>query len=130
MTRYLLDSNHLANGIRKVSALRERIREMRRKGHKFATCWPALFELEMGIAQTKDAEACHRNLRILLKEVRIRPLDWGLLGTFGQLHMQLKSRGRVLSFVDKVLAALAIIEDATILTADLDFQSLPEIRTE
>jgi hypothetical protein len=35
-----------------------------------------------------------------------------------------------LSLVGKVLAALAINEEATVLTTDLDFQSLPELRTE
>jgi predicted nucleic acid-binding protein len=61
MNRYLLDTNHLSDAIGKVSALRDRIRQMRRQGFKFGTCWPALFELEMGMAQTKDPAACRRN---------------------------------------------------------------------
>jgi predicted nucleic acid-binding protein len=73
MRKFLLDTNHLSDAIGKVSALRERIRQMRRQGFKFGTCWPALFELEMGIVQTKDPEACRRNLRIFMKEVRLRP---------------------------------------------------------
>lgn len=129
-TRYLLDTNHLSDAIGKVSALRDRIRQMRRQGHKFGTCWPAIFELEMGMVQTKDPETCRRNLRILLKEVRLRPLDWDLLPVFGQIHLRLKKQGRALSIVDKMLAALAERENATILTADTDFQALPEIRTE
>ena len=65
-----------------------------------------------------------------MKEVRLRPLDWDLLQVFGQLHLRLKTHGRALSLVDKVLAALAQRDNATILTADADFQSLPEIRSE
>jgi predicted nucleic acid-binding protein len=84
----------------------------------------------MGIVQTKDPVACRRNVKILLKEVRIRPLDWDLLDTFGHIHLLLKKRGRILSFVDKILAALAMNENATLLTTDLDFQGLPELRTE
>jgi predicted nucleic acid-binding protein len=90
MKRYLLDTNHLSNAIGKVSRLRDRIRQMRRQGLKFGTCWPALFELEMGMAQTRDPAACRRNLRILLKEVRIRPLDWDLMQAFGKVHLRLK----------------------------------------
>jgi predicted nucleic acid-binding protein len=130
MNRYLLDSNHLGEAIGKISSLRDRIRQACRQGCKFATCWPAIFELEMGIVQTKDPVACRRNVKILLKEVRIRPLDWDLLDTFGHIHLLLKKRGRILSFVDKILAALAMNENATLLTTDLDFQGLPELRTE
>jgi predicted nucleic acid-binding protein len=86
MKRYLLDTNHLSDAIGKVSPLRDRIRQMRRQGFKFGTCWPAIFELEMGMAQTRDPAACRRNLRILLKEVRIRPLDWDLMQVFGKVH--------------------------------------------
>ena len=86
--RFLLDTNHLSDAIGRVSALRDRIRQVRRQGHKFGTCWPAIFELEMGMVQTKDPEACRRNLRILMKEVRLRPLDWDLLQVFGQLHLR------------------------------------------
>jgi tRNA(fMet)-specific endonuclease VapC len=130
MTRYLLDTNHLSDAIGKVSPLRERIRQMRRLGHKFPTCWPALFELEMGVAQTADPKGCHRNLQILLKEVRIRPPDWNVMVAVGEVHVLVKKRGCILSFVDKTLAALARLESATVLTTDLDFQAIPEIRTE
>lgn len=130
MRNFLLDTNHLSDAIGKVSALRDRIRKMRRQGFNFGTCWPALFELEQGMVQTKGPAACRRNLRLLLKEVRIRPLDWDLMQAFGQVHVALKKQGRALSFVDKVLAALALQEKATVLTTDGDFQALPQIQTE
>ncbi|HZZ80945.1 MAG TPA: type II toxin-antitoxin system VapC family toxin [Gemmataceae bacterium] len=129
-TQYLLDTNHLSDAIGKVSSLRDRIRHMRRLGHRFATCWPALLELEMGIAQTKNPEACRRILRILMKEVRLRPIDWDLLPIFGDIHIRLKRQGRVLSLVDKLLASMATREGAVILTSDKDFEALPEIRVE
>lgn len=130
MTLYLLDTNHLADAIGKISPLRDRIRQKRREGAKFICCWPALLELEVGIAQTKDLPGCHRNLKTLLKEVRIRPLDWNLMRAFGEMHLLAKKRGCALSFVDKLLATLAYDENAVILTTDLDFQGLPEIQTE
>jgi predicted nucleic acid-binding protein len=68
--------------------------------------------------------------RILLKEVRIRPLDWDLMQAFGKVHLRLKEQGRALSFVDKLLAALAQHENATLLTTDSDFEALPDVRTE
>jgi len=59
-----------------------------------------------------------------------RPLDWDLLPVFGRIQLRLKAQGRALSLVDKLLAAMAQREDATILTTDADFQALPEIHSE
>ena len=130
MTRYLLDTNHLSHAIGKISPLRDRIRQSRRQGNKFITTWLNLYELEVGIVQTKNPVSCHRNLKTLLKEVQLRPLDWDLMSTFGQMHLLAKNRGCALSFVDKLVAALAMHENAIILTADTDFQGLKEIQTE
>jgi len=52
MIWYLLDTNHLSEAIRPVSAIRTRLRKERLAGHVFGTCVPALGELETGIQQT------------------------------------------------------------------------------
>jgi predicted nucleic acid-binding protein len=63
MAGYLFDTNHLSEAIRKTSALRDRIRAAHRRGHRFATCWPVLCELEAGICQMARAEAHRRTLQ-------------------------------------------------------------------
>ena len=127
---YFLDTNHLSHALGKVSTLRDRIRQGRRQGFRFGTCWPALFELEVGMSQTREPEVCRRNLKVLLKEVSIWAPDWKLMRGFGEVHHLLKQRGRILSHTDKVLAAMARIEKATLLTTDRDFEAIPEIKTE
>src|SRR5687767_1875142 len=62
MKGYLLDTNHLSAAVRRVSPIRDRIRETHRKGIPFGTCWPVLCELEFGIAQTADPEGYRRTL--------------------------------------------------------------------
>jgi hypothetical protein len=52
MADYLLDCNHLSAALRKVSAVRDRIHEGRKAGHRFISCYPVLCELEVGIQQT------------------------------------------------------------------------------
>jgi predicted nucleic acid-binding protein len=46
------------------------------------------------------------------------------------IHHDLKRRGRVLSQVDMMLAALARQMTLTIITSDQDFTALPDIPTE
>ena|SRR5258708_7753363 len=130
MAGYLFDTNHLSDAIRKTSVLRDRLRGAHRRGHRLATCWPVLCELEAGICQTARAGAYRRTLRGLLKEIRIWAVDWKSVRLYGELFKKVKKKGRVLSHVDLVLAALATQFKVTLLTTDKDFQATPELKTE
>jgi tRNA(fMet)-specific endonuclease VapC len=128
--RYLLDTNHLGAAIAPVSQLRQRIAEDIRQGIRFGTCIAALCELEVGIRQTARPDAYRRQRDRLLTQVRIWPVELDLVDSFGAVRDELRSRGRVLSHVDVVLAALARSMRLTILTTDRDFEALPDIAVE
>ena len=130
MAGYLFDTNHLSDAIRKTSVLRDRLRAAHRRGHRFATCWPVLCELEAGICQMARAESYRRTLHSLLSEIRFWAVDWKSVRLYGELFKKVRKKGRTLSHVDLVLAALASQFKVTILTADKDFQATPEIKTE
>jgi tRNA(fMet)-specific endonuclease VapC len=130
MAAYLLDTNHLSAALNKVSPVRDRIFRAKREGARFATCWPVLCELEAGIVNTKQPERNRRTLGDLMEKIRIWPQDWVVVRKYGEIVQLLSRRGRVLSPVDVTLAAFALIENATLLTTDLDFQALPEIQVE
>jgi tRNA(fMet)-specific endonuclease VapC len=130
MTRYLIDTNHLSEAINKVSHIRDRLIGSARKGNKFGTCIPALCELEAGIQQIPRAASSRHRLDTLLEHVRLWPLDRTVAEAYGSLHLTLAKRGRALSFVDVVLAALALNMKGVLLTSDRDFEALPELQTE
>lgn len=130
MAVYLLDTNHMSAALAPVSRVRERIHQSRRAGTKLGTLVPVLCELEVGIQQTSNVDACRRELDKLLKQVRIWPLEPGVARVYNTIYLDLKSRGRVLSQVDMMVAALARIMKLTVLTTDRDFNALPDIRTE
>ena len=66
MNRYLLDTNHLGEAVRRVSVVRDHIQQALRQGARFGTCGPALCELLVGILQRKDGKATRRRLEGLL----------------------------------------------------------------
>ena len=70
------------------------------------------------------------NLEALLRQVRIWPLDLRTAALYGVIHQDLKRRGRVLSQVDMMLAALARQMNLTLVTSDNDFAALPDIPIE
>jgi tRNA(fMet)-specific endonuclease VapC len=130
MPGYLLDNNHLSVAIARVSQVRERMVQLHRSGTRFGTCFPVLCELEAGIQQTRDPAAYRRRLEQLLHHTRIWLVDQQIARLYGQTYLELKSRGRVLSQVDMMLAALARSMNLTVLTSDRDFEALVDIRTE
>ena len=130
MTKYLLDTNHLSKALEVQAPLRERIGLARHRGARFATCWPALCELEVGLVYLADASRHRRMLATLMRHVRIWPLHWQIVNRHGLIAKATRDHGRILSPVDLMLAGLAWEEKAILLTADQDFQAIPEIHVE
>ncbi len=125
-----MDSNHLSAAIARVSHVRERIYQGCQTGVRIGTCIPVLCELEAGIQQTHDPSAYRRRLHQLLGKVRLWPMDQQIAQAYGQVYLDLKSQGRVLSQVDMMLAAVARSMDLTVLTCDRDFEALKGIHKE
>ena len=130
MALYLLDTNHLSAALNDEAGVRDKLRELRLRGDRVGTCVPALCELQVGIAQTSRREHNQRLLRELMRQVRIWPLDQKCSERYGELYHELRRRGRALSQVDIMLAAMATHLSATIVTTDRDFEALPGIRVE
>jgi tRNA(fMet)-specific endonuclease VapC len=131
MTRiYVLDTNHVGAAINPVSRLRDRMIQEHRPGARFRTCVPVLCELDIGIQDSGKAESFRRQLKILLKTMKLVPLESAIAQEYGLIFRELRSKGRVLSQIDILLAALVRGSDWTLLTADRDFQALPTLRVE
>jgi predicted nucleic acid-binding protein len=84
----------------------------------------------VGILNRRDAKATRRRLEGLLQVVRIWPVDLEIAERYGQIYHELQKAGRALSQVDIMLAALSRHSNLILLTSDLDFQAVPDIRTE
>jgi predicted nucleic acid-binding protein len=126
----IIDTNHLSPSLKPVSPVRDRIFRLHRDGFKLGTCIPVLCELESGIQLTRHVEKYRRQLDVLMRKLKVWPIDPTVRQLFGQLSNDLQRRGRVLSHADIVLAALATRFNLAIVTADRDFEALPQIRTE
>lgn len=129
MPGFLLDSNHLG-ATRPGSAIRRRILELPKKGIRIGTCAPVLCEIEAGLQQVREPEKYRQALYKLLRRVRVWPIDPETARIYGEIYQDLRRRGRVLSQVDMMLAALARQRGLTLLTTDRDFEALPDVPTE
>jgi tRNA(fMet)-specific endonuclease VapC len=127
---YLLDTNHLSRAVTPGSVVRQRITDLRQRGVKVGTRVPVLCEIEAGIQQVSRPDLYRLNLERLLRQIRVWPVDPSTARIYGALHHDLKRRGRVLSQVDMMLAALATQMTLTLATSDQDFAALSDIATE
>ena len=91
---------------------------------------PVLCELQVGAQQVQRVAEYQKALSRLLTQLRIWPLDIETAKLYGDVYLQLRSQGRVLSQVDMMLAALARQMQLTLVTTDRDFEALPEVPTE
>ncbi len=130
MARYLLDTNHLGAALNDESGIRHRLYQAMASGNNLGTCVPVLCELETGIAQTRRRRENQRILATLLRHIRIWPLDASIAPMYAEIYHDLRRRGRVLSQVDMLLAALTRSFNGTLLTSDRDFEAIEDLRVE
>jgi len=126
----LLDTNHLGLAVRHHSKIVARIDSERRKGLRVGTCLPARCELQFGARYVAKPAEYQRSLTRLLKAVRLWPLTLTTTQHYGDIARDLRSRGRVFSQVDIILAALCREMDLTLVTTDKDFAALSWLKTE
>jgi predicted nucleic acid-binding protein len=107
MAGFLLDTNHLSEALRPVSRVRDRIGQLRLTGIRVGTCVPVLCELEAALPPGDRGQVYQRALQRLLARVRLWPLEHDTALLYGEVFRELRRRGRVLSQVDMMLAALA-----------------------
>ena len=130
MTLYLLDTNHLSAALNDDAGVRRKLCDVRLRGDRVGTCVPALCELQAGLVLTARREHNQRLLRELLRQVRIWPLDTEIAIAYGELYHELRRKGRVLSQVDIMLAALARRMKAALVSTDRDFEAVADLRRE
>ena len=95
------------------------------------TCLPVLCEWEAGIQSGRQPE---RNRRLLRRVLDQDPQSGRSSSTWlrstGRLYRDLRLRGRVLSSVNLMIAAMARSMGLILLTSDRDFEALPDIAAE
>lgn len=127
MSRYLLDTNHVGVAVNARTNLATKITVGLTQGHRFGTCLPVLCEVQAGRQQVAHPEEYQRNLQMLLRQVRIWPMDQTTSEIYGEIFVLARKRGRVLSPVDLMVASLAKQYRCTVLTTDRDFEALQDV---
>ena len=86
--------------------------------------------IESGRLKVANPDVYQRRLNLLLSKISLWPLTRSTAEFFGEIDQDLRRRGRILSQIDILLAALCRELDLTLVTTDKDFAALPWLKTE
>ena len=130
---YLLDSNILSEPTRRHpdGEVRSRLQAYR---HEICTAAPILHELRYGVARMSDGARKRQLLRYLervLLPLTVLPYDGKAALWHAEERARLAAQGRTPSYVDGQIAAIAKINDLTLVTRNTsDFVHFADLRVE
>ena len=130
---YLLDSNILSEPTRRHpdGEVRSRLQAYR---HEICTAAPILHELRYGVARMSDGARKRQLLRYLervLLPLTVLPYDGKAALWHAEERARLTAQGRTPSYVDGQIAAIAKINDLTLVTRNTsDFVHFADLRVE
>ncbi len=131
MSKYLLDSNAVADCIFQRRGVDQRAILARRQGHVIGTALPVVAEILGGIEYSQTRE---RNLPILNRKLalfRLWPLTLDVAREYGRLFAELRRMGRPMQIIDMMVAATArTLSDCIVVTTDSDLLAVPGLRVE
>lgn len=126
---YLLDTNICSAHIRRPAGLMHRFVQ---HGGQLYISTIALAELYVWAHQHVDPLGLTARInRDLLQDVSVVDFDQAAAEQFGKLRVELKRQGITVSPLDLQIAAIAMINDFTVVTHNVqDFEVIPGLRIE
>jgi tRNA(fMet)-specific endonuclease VapC len=123
--RYLLDTNQIVYYLRQEQRVVDDLQSRKQEG--LAVSVISVAELYEGIFRAIDPEAAEQVLRNFLSEVTVLPVDEEIGRVFGQERARLRQVGLIMSDLDLLIAATALHNDLTLLTADQAFDRVQDL---
>ena len=121
MTNYLLDTNHASWLLAQQEAVVTRIRQAQAAGDHFGISVTVLGELYYAVYASQRRAENLRRLQSLVGALLLWPFDALTAEEFGRVQAEQKAKGRPIPPLDAQIAAVARINNLTLLTDDKHF---------
>ncbi len=118
-TSVLIDALH-----RKEAALRK-IKELEETGETLCTTQINVLELYKGVYSPTKSEAGLQKVKKLLDAFVILTMDVDVYDMFGELSSELRRTGDAIGDFDELIASIALINGAAIVSRDGHFRRVP-----
>jgi tRNA(fMet)-specific endonuclease VapC len=121
-TSILIDALH-----RKEMAIRK-IRELEQTGETLCTTQISVLELYKGAYVPTKSEDGLEKIKKLLDAFIILPINEDIYDIFGELAAMLRRRGEAIGDFDELIASIALIQGAAIVSKDSHFERVPGLK--
>jgi tRNA(fMet)-specific endonuclease VapC len=131
MKRFLLDTGIMGDFVDRRRRVPDRMREAQQNGGRIGTCIPVVAELFYGVEFSSTREENLRRLRRTLSGIVCWPFERDAAEQYGRLAADLRRRGRPMSQIDIMVAAIALaLGNCTVVSADGDLTAVPGLAVE
>jgi tRNA(fMet)-specific endonuclease VapC len=128
MTGYLLDTNHVSEMLKQTSKLSQRLELL--EDIELGLPMPGIGELWYMVHNSARVAENTTRLNVVLQGIRRWEFSESAAMEFGRIKAELRRAGRTIPDVDIQIAAIALVENLTVLTADSHFGYISSVRTE
>lgn len=129
MIQYLLDTNAVSYLLRKASPhFSTRFETSYVSQSAISVVTEA--ELLFGLARRPQAQTLARSVRAFLRRVVILPWTSDAARVYAEIRANLESSGKPMEDLDMMIAAEAVIQNATLVTSDKAFRRIERLKIE
>ena len=124
-----LDTNILIDTLRGDEETVKRIKEIETSGNILSTTTINAFELYYGAEKTEKRERNKEAVRKLLERLLIYDFTEKASERAGEIAANLEAEGKTIDFRDIFIGAIALINESTIFTKDINhFERIPHLK--
>lgn len=124
---YLLDTNHASWLMAHREPIFSRMRQAQAAGARFGVSVTVLGELYYAVYASQRRAENLRRLQVLAGALLLWPFDALAAEEFGRIQAEQKAKGRPIPPLDAQIAAVARVNDLTLLTDDQHFTFVDDI---
>jgi predicted nucleic acid-binding protein len=122
---YLLDTNVIADRLKDIQPLSDRMSQAFKTGYILILCQPVYYEIIRGLEKAGSIRKMRSLYEDVLPQLTSEALtdeDWRQAATY---WVDAQRKGRALSDIDLLVAAMTTRLEATLVSSDQDFDVLP-----
>jgi tRNA(fMet)-specific endonuclease VapC len=124
----IIDTSVLIDALHKKEGIIRKIRELEETGEMLCTTQINVLELYKGAFAPTRSEDGLEKIKKMLDAFLILPIDEDTYEIFGELAAMLRHRGDAIGDFDELIASIALIQGAAVVSRDSHFGRVPGLR--
>ncbi len=124
----IVDTSILIDALRRKETTIRKIQELEGTGETLCTTQINVLELYKGVFTPTKSEDGLEKIKKMLNAFYILPIDEDTYEMFGALAAILKQRGNAIGDFDELIASIALIQGAAVVSRDSHFERVPGLK--